>query len=164
MPYKTITKELLIIIGFALITALTVNFFFPAGIALFGEWNTAEGVITAKPKDDALVHALEIEDVMTAKKIYDSGEALFIDARAHEFYEEGHIKGALSFPVGQFDLLIDDFMDKYPADTAFVTYCSGRECTDSHKLAQYLSEMGYTKINVFIDGYPGWEAQRYPIE
>ena len=36
---------------------------------------------------------LEIEDVKIARQIYDSGTALFVDARAREAYEDGHIPG-----------------------------------------------------------------------
>jgi len=42
-------------------------------------------------------------------KIYDSGEAVFVDARSREDYEEGHIKGAVSLPVGQFHDFIEAF-------------------------------------------------------
>jgi len=164
LHYKDIAKELGILVSIAVIAAFTVNYLSPEGIALFGEWDTARGVISAKPKDDVVDHDREIEDVTAAKKIFNSGNAVFIDARTRELYEEGHIKGAVSLPVGQFDLFIDKFMEEYPTDTAIVTYCSGRECDDSHRLAQYLFEIGYTKINVFIDGYPGWEAEGYPIE
>ncbi len=164
MHYKNIAKELAILVGIAVIAAFTVNYLSPDGIALFGEWDTSQGVITANSKEDVVVHEREIKDITAGKKIFDSGTALFVDARAQELYEEGHIKGAVSLPVGQFDLFIDKFMEEYPTDTAIVTYCSGRECNDSHRLAQYLFEMGYTRIKVLIDGYPGWEAEGYPIE
>jgi len=55
-------------------------------------------------------------------------------------------------------------MEQYPAEKAIVTYCAGRTCEDSHNLAQLLLAFGYTEINVFIDGFPGWESEGYPIE
>ena len=39
-----------------------------------------------------------------------------------------------------------------------------RECEDSHILAYYLLGEGYTDVRVFIDGYPGWEAENLPVE
>ena len=45
-----------------------------------------------------------------------------------------------------------------------ITYCSGRTCEDSHNLARLLSEVGFTDVRVFIDGFPGWEAEGYPVE
>ena len=164
MPYKDIIIELTILLGLSIFAAFTVNYFSPNGIAIFGEWDTSKGVITAKPKNDVIFHESEIETVHQAKKIYDSGDVLFVDGRETSLFEEGHIKGAVSLPVNQFDTMIEKFIGKYPISTWIVTYCSGRECQDSHKLAQYLLEAGYTNISVFIDGYPGWEGAGYPVE
>ena len=110
------------------------------------------------------VNDLEIGDVALAKKLYDSQKFIFVDARSRDDYDEGHIKGAVSLPVGQFDEKIEMFLEQYPPEKAIITYCSGRTCEDSHKLAQLLLAFGYTEINVFIDGYPGWKAEGYPIE
>jgi rhodanese-related sulfurtransferase len=160
---KTV-KEISILVSAAIITALAVNSFSPAGIALVGQWDTSEGVITANEKNDIALNDLEIGDVALAKKLYDSQNFVFVDARSRDDYDEGHIKGAVSMPVGQFDEKIEAFLEQYSPEKAIVTYCSGRTCEDSHKLAQLLMELGYTEINVFIDGFPGWEAEGYPIE
>jgi rhodanese-related sulfurtransferase len=157
-------KEISILVSAAIITALAVNYFSPAGIALVGQWDTSQGVITANEKNDIALNDLEIGDVTLAKKLYDSQNFVFVDARSRDDYDEGHIKGAVSMPVGQFDEKIEAFLEQYSPEKAIVTYCSGRTCEDSHKLAQLLMELGYTEINVFIDGFPGWEAEGYPIE
>ena len=57
-----------------------------------------------------------------------------------------------------------DFFEKYPFDRFIITYCSGRECDDSHRLAVYLKDAGYTRIKVYIDGISGWEKEGYPVE
>lgn len=160
---KTI-KEISILVGISIITALAVNYFSPAGIALVGQWDTAQGVVTANKKNELIFNDLEIGDVSLAKKLYDSSEFIFVDARSRDDYDEGHIKGAVSLPVGQFDENIEIFLEQYSPEKKIITYCSGRTCEDSHRLAQLLLEFGYTEINVFIDGYPGWEAEGYPIE
>ncbi len=121
-------------------------------------------MITAKEKNDIVITDLEIGDVTLARKLYDSGKFVFVDARSRDDYEEGHIKGAVSLPVGEFDEKIDVFLEEYSSEKAIVTYCSGRTCEDSHRLAQLLLAFGYTEINVFIDGFPGWKAEGYPIE
>lgn len=162
--YKNIAQELVLILSVSLIFAFTVNFFSPKGIALVGEWDTSQGVITAKSKADVVVRELEIKDVLKVKEIFDGGNAVFVDARADERYQEGHIKGALSMPLNQFDERIEGFLIKYPLSTFIVTYCSGRECEESHALAQYLIEEGYTNVKVFIDGFYCWEKEGYPVE
>lgn len=162
--YKNIAQELVLILTLSMMLAFTVNFFSPKGIALVGEWDTSQGVITAKSKADVVVRELEIKDVLKAKEIFDAGKAVFVDARAYELYKEGRIKGALSMSLNQFDERIEGFLRRYPLSTFIVTYCSGRECEDSHLLAQYLIEEGYTHVRVFIDGFYCWEKEGYPVE
>ena len=99
---KTI-KELSILASISIIVAFAFNYFSPAGIALVGQWDIANGVITANEKNDIDLDNLEIGDIALAKELYDSKKFLFVDARSWENYDEGHIKGAISLPVGQFD-------------------------------------------------------------
>jgi rhodanese-related sulfurtransferase len=158
------SKEVSIILGVSILAAFAVNYFSPAGIALVGQWDTSQGVVTAKAKNNIVIDGIEIGAVDQARELYDSGEYIFVDARSPEDYEEGHIKGAVSLPVGQFEEKIAAFMEHYPPEVSIVTYCSGRTCEDSHHLAEFLLEFGYDKVNVFIDGFPGWEAEGHPIE
>jgi len=157
-------KEVTIILGIALITAFSFNFFHPTGIALVGQWDTSQGVVTAGAKNDIVIDDIEIGTVDQARKLYDSGKYIFVDARSPEDYEEGHIRGAVSLPVGQFDEKIAAFEERHPPQAAIITYCSGRTCLDSHHLAGFLLEFGYDNVTVFIDGFPGWEAEGHPIE
>ena len=158
------SKEVSIILGVSILAAFAVNYFSPAGIALVGQWDTSQGVVTAKAKNNIVIDGIEIGAVDQARELYDSGGYIFVDARSPEDYEEGHIKGAVSLPVGQFEEKIAAFMEHYPPEASIVTYCSGRTCEDSHHLAEFLLEFGYDKVNVFIDGFPGWEAEGHPIE
>jgi rhodanese-related sulfurtransferase len=160
---KTI-KELSILAGTSIVAAFAVNYFSPAGIALVGQWDTVKGVITANETNKIDLIDFEIGDIALAKELWDSNNYVFIDARSRDDYDEGHIKRAVSLPVGKFDEKIEAFIEQYPPETAIITYCSGGTCEDSHNLAELLLSFGYTEINAFIDGYPGWEAEGYPIE
>jgi rhodanese-related sulfurtransferase len=164
MNYKELVNQSFILLGVSVIVAFIVNYFSPAGIALVGQWDTAKGVITAKAKNDSVSGKLEVEDAILAKQIFDSGNVLFVDARTREDYDDGHIPGAISLPIGQFDEQIDSFLNQYDIEQPVVTYCSGRTCEDSHNLAQLLIDFGYIDVKVFIDGYPGWEAEGFPVE
>ena len=164
MDFKKLVKQTFILLGVSVILALVVNYFSPVGIALIGQWDTTRGVISAKAKNDVVAGKLEIEDVTRAKKIFDTGHVLFVDARTRDNYDDGHIPGAVSLPVRQFDELIDTFMDEHAIEQPIVIYCSGRTCEDSHNLAQLLMDFGYVDVKVFIDGFPGWQAEGYPIE
>jgi len=163
---KHISLEVLFIVGLSVLSGFIVNFWLsPRGIALFGDWDTSKGVISAKSKDDApVIHELEITDVHVAKEIHDGKKAVFLDARSRENYMDGHIAGAVSLPVNRFEEEIESLEKRYPYSTYLITYCSGRECDDSHELAQNLLMVGYENVSVFIDGYPGWRNEGFPVE
>jgi len=164
MVYRKTIKEIILLMGVSVTLALVVNYLSPRGIALMGQWDTAKGVITANPTGVAEGRPQEIDSAARAREVFDKGDVLFVDARSSDSYEDGHISGAISLPVGQFDERIESFLNQHAPDTFIVTYCSGRTCEDSHNLAQFLSDAGFTDVRIFIDGFPGWEAEGYPIE
>lgn len=160
---KTV-KEIIYLLGFAFVLAFAVNYFSPAGIALEGSWDLEDGVITAFSKNNVVVHDIEIQSVFEAKKIYDENETIFVDARYSDPYKEASIKGAVSLSVYDYDNLIDDFVNNYSFEQKIITFCSGRECDESHQLASYLKSEGFLNVRVFIDGLPAWENQGFPVE
>ena len=160
---KKIFIDISIILFVSILIAFISNHFSPNGIAFVGRWDTNKGLISAVKKNDGIIHKREVQTLNEAKKLYDKNY-LFIDARDLHSYNEGHIKGAISFPYYEFDKLFDKFIDKYPLDTKMVTYCNGRECRDSVILAEFFYDAGYENIYVFIDGFPLWQKQNLPIE
>ena len=157
-------KEIVILLGLSIAAAFMVNYFLPDGIALVGQWDTSQGVVTAMAKNDIVIEGIEIGTVDEARQLFDSGEYVFVDARSPEDFEAGHIPGAVSLPVGQSEERVAAFLERYPPEASIITYCSGRTCQDSHHLAEFLLEFGYDNVTVFIDGFPGWEAEGHPIE
>lgn len=142
------------------------NMVSPNAIPLIGSWDTSKGVISAGAPNDP-VHQMQrfsIDSVATAKTIHDGQKALFVDARGADTFYQGHIPGAISLPLRQFDQFFGPFLQTYDNQTQIVTYCSGRECRDSHELAKLLQEMGYQDTKIFIDGYEGWTREELPIE
>lgn len=158
------TKGIVLILGVALITAFAFNHLSSKGIALVGDWDTKKGAISAKSKGDVVVHEREIGDIQTVKLHYDRGDVVFVDARSIEAFAAGHIPGAVSMPAGKAIGMLETFLEKHPFETHIVTYCSGRECDDSHRLAELLTDFGYKTVQVFVDGLPAWEEKGYPVE
>lgn len=157
-------KEIICLLSAAVIVAFFTNYFSPAGIALKGDWDTEKGVVSARSKSDVVEHGIEIQSAVEARRLFDAGDTLFVDARNTQSYDEGRIKGAVLLSVHNYEDRIDSFAAKYAPDQKIVTYCSGRECDDSHKLAQMLYAEGYIDVRVFIDGYPAWLAEGFPVE
>jgi len=159
-----ILKQALLLLVLAISIALVVNQFSPVGIALIGQWDQDKGVISAHAKDEIHDSRLVIDNIKIAKLSYDGGKTLFVDARSNDDYNEGHIKGAISLPVGEFDERVGNLLDDYSPDQSIITYCSGRTCEDSHRLAQMLIDLGYENVSIMIDGFPGWKENGYPVE
>ena len=70
-----------------------------------------------KFKDDAEVPRITIED---AKKAFDEGNIVIVDARAAEIYKQEHIAGAINIPIGS----PDSEFDKIPKNKKIIVYCS----------------------------------------
>jgi rhodanese-related sulfurtransferase len=157
-------KESAVMLILSILTALVFNHVSPKGIALVGKWDPSQGVITARSKQDAVLPEREIREVALAKRLFDQQEALFVDVRHPSVSGKGHIPGALLLPVHEREKWIDAFVEHYPVSCLIVVYCHGRECSDSHVVAQFLTDMGYERVKVFIDGYAGWENAGFPTE
>jgi rhodanese-related sulfurtransferase len=104
-------------------------------------------------------------DTPAAKKKWDEG-VTFVDARAADFYlHEGHIAGAISLPVLEFDSVFPLVKDRLPSpDDEIVCYCSGFGCEESTELARRLTEAGYRLVYVYEGGWPEWSEAELPSE
>jgi rhodanese-related sulfurtransferase len=129
-----------------------------------GQWDKDLGVVTADAETAALWLEFEIPDPASAKKIFDTGRALFIDVRSREMFAAGHIPGAKSLPLGEIENIAETLLADVRPQQPIITYCSGRLCQDSHTAAQWLMEQGFENVVVYIDGFPGWVDNGYPIE
>jgi len=83
--------------------------------------------------------------------------SVFIDAREPDFFEGGHLPGAINIPAsrvagGDFGGLASD-----PA-TPLIVYCSGGDCPDSYRVASALVAKGFQNVSVFAGGWDEWSA------
>jgi rhodanese-related sulfurtransferase len=100
-------------------------------------------------------------DIAEAKFLYDSGKALFVDARGPNEYTENHVKGAVNIPVAATPEELDKLKSKLKG-RVLVTYCHGVGCHLADKTAYKLWDAGYRKIAIFFGGWPKWEEHKYP--
>jgi len=81
---------------------------------------------------------------------------LLVDSRpTARKYDLGHIPTAINIPDTSFDKLAPTLL---PADkaTLLVFYCEGYDCMLSHNSAHKAEKLGYTNVQVFAEGFPGW--------
>ncbi len=84
--------------------------------------------------------------------------AAVIDARPSVFYELGHIDGALSLPVIEFDDIFEKFNKEAGLEKfgKIIVYCSDSGCEDSLLLAKKLREKGVKNIFIYKGGWADW--------
>lgn len=157
-------KDTFPLLFFALTAAFCYNYFSPAGIALFGQWETSKGVVTAHSKTNSVNASIEINNPKIIKQIIQKKERIVLDVRPREFYEEGHLPGALSFPLMEFDNIIEKLLKMTDKQSPILVYCSGFECTDSHDFAANLKDIRFTDVKVFSGGFRQWQEMGYEIE
>lgn len=94
----------------------------------------------------------------------DSGQVVLVDVRRPDMYDLGHLPGALSFPLSEWDRIIQRFQETVKKDASLLLYCSGVTCRDSHKFGTKLMEMGYTDVSVYAGGYTEWQEMGFEVE
>ena len=92
-------------------------------------------------------------DLDLAKQLFEAN-TLFVDARAEENYNEGHIPDAICHD--DFDLLVEKLENTIGMDDKFVVYCSDSDCGSSEDLSYELQSYGYNNILLFKGGWKEW--------
>jgi rhodanese-related sulfurtransferase len=121
--------------------------------------HTGEGPITPPESEPGDPPFLTIDG---AQIDFNSGAALFVDAREPEEFECGTIPGAVSIP---FDYLPETDLEPYfdsalgglPNHQRIVIFCSGDECDLSVHLARNMQAVGYANLAIFFGGSREWE-------
>lgn len=96
-----------------------------------------------------------------ASRLFTSGQAVFLDARAAEDFAEGHIEGALSLPIFSFTQDFDALKSQMEGRTV-ITYCDGEACELSRDLADQLKAHGLKDVLVLKNGWTLWKNSGLP--
>lgn len=165
--FRSAVREALLIVAVAFVLgsisqfSLIVKSFNSSLIAQMQEWQLSQ----LKAKAQEMNPNIRFIDLVSAKKLYDESQAIFLDARDPDEYTKAHIAGALGLSVTSAirgDVPVEEIL---PDKEAFlITYCDGGECDVSVELAKELVLKGYSNGFVLGEGYPGWEAAGYPVK
>lgn len=148
----------------ALITAFGFNHFSPYRIAIFGQWQPSKGVVNAVSESEPVNASIEINSPEIIEQMIKKKQRIILDVRPREFYDQGHLPGALPFPLEDFDSVVDRLLQIIHQESPVLVYCSGFECTDSHHFAQKLKNMKFTDVKVYPGGFTQWQEMGYEIE
>ena len=100
-------------------------------------------------------------DLEMAKDLFMGGK-LFVDARAIEYFKQGHIPGSVA--NDDIDALASDIESRIGQNVAFIIYCSDDDCGSSEELAYELQDFGFMNIFVFKGGWKSWTDAGMEIE
>ena len=93
-----------------------------------------------------------------AEALWKGGTGYFLDARSPADYAAGHIAGAISLPVEEFDDHFPQIAPMLQPDADIVAYCDGQECDLSNRLVARLRELGYHNVRHLVNGWTAWRT------
>ena len=99
-----------------------------------------------------------------AYQIWQEQQAIFVDARKAEEYQELHVQGAVNVPPETWGELASSELLKMDRMRELVVYCSQESCDDALKLAKKLREAGFTRVLAFTGGFRAWDEAGYPAD
>jgi molybdopterin/thiamine biosynthesis adenylyltransferase/rhodanese-related sulfurtransferase len=99
-------------------------------------------------------------DATRARELVDSGEALVVDVREQDEWDEGHIPGAVHIPRGHLESRIERAAPD--SDQSIVVYCSAGN--RSAFAAKTLAELGYDDVASLAGGFTDWKRNGFPVQ
>jgi rhodanese-related sulfurtransferase len=136
--------------------------FASVGLGLIGNALSPRGLSLRTPPARA-VAADEFIPLPQARELWDSGEALFLDARDPADYATGHLANAFNLPGLSFDRHFGDIAPMLTPESPMVIYCDGVDCDLSHKVRDRLRQLGFAKAKILFNGWTVWREAGLPI-
>jgi CRP-like cAMP-binding protein/rhodanese-related sulfurtransferase len=142
--------DFLLIIGLSLLLGLSFNHANPNGIPLFPSLSERNPV--------PVIGASE------AIEEYRQGKALIVDAMPPNFYQKGHIKGAVNMPMSLFDIVYLMNFSEEDKDKPILVYGNTISKPYDIEIAGKLQLRGYTNVKTIEGGLSAWQEKGYPVE
>lgn len=84
------------------------------------------------------------------------GQILFVDARAREVFEKGHIEGAINLPYSFLDPVPVEALASLRNSGEVVVYCNSSHLERSRLMAGELADAGLKSVFYLEGGFLGW--------
>lgn len=88
-----------------------------------------------------------------------AGGVVLLDVRPVDEYRAGHIRGAVSIPVGE----LADRIGELPGDQEIVVYCRGEYCALAYDAVRLLTHRGRRAVRL-NDGMLEWRLAELPVD
>ncbi len=90
----------------------------------------------------------------------EAGPVALFDVRGDILYEQGHIPGAKTAPLGSLNFRIADVMNK---GSFVAVYSEGKGCTLASQAVERLENLGLTNVHAYEEGMIGWQAAGHGV-
>ncbi len=140
--------DFLLIIGVSVLLALSFNHANPNGIPLFPSLEKES------------VPSISAPAAMERSR---SG-ALIVDAMPANFFQKGHIKGAVNMPMALFDIVYLMNFSEENKERPILVYGSTISKPYDADIAGKLQLRGYSDVKIIEGGLTAWEKKGYPVE
>jgi putative oxidoreductase len=142
-----------LMVGLSIVFAIVFNLYNDNQIPLIHGWGEKDAVPTIS--------------LTKAQEAYQQNEAVFVDARKNSFYEQQHIKGAVSLPVVFFDLMYPMFQFTLAQTEGLqgkplIVYGGTTSRRFDIELARLLKDKDFDRVMVFGSDYQAW-PQGFPL-
>lgn len=143
----------------AAIVLLSSTCFHGFSLRGFGRMEVPVAALISRAEDDRntpLVSVDELRDLM------DQDDFLVVDARPPYAFSQGHIDGAVNFPV---DARLGELVDAISELTArrpkqVVVYCQNVLCQWDSIVANRLKKIGCSNVSILEGGLNDWQGNR----
>lgn len=153
----TVLWQSIAVVFLAFGISILVNSLRSDRLALVADWSP-EAQLTREGGENLVISFEEAEIHFFA------GDAVFLDARSPELYQEGHIQNARNLPWEGYEQYYDKVMNGIAPDALIITYCDGEGCSLSKDLALLLFDRGYRNVRVLVNGWSLWTEDALPVE
>jgi len=99
-----------------------------------------------------------------AYALFQPGQALFIDARPADEFNELHVPKSLNIPPDRVETGVAEKVAGLAKDQEIVVYCGQVSCDLALKVAEKLQALGFTRVSAYIGGFRAWDEAGYPAD
>jgi sulfur-carrier protein adenylyltransferase/sulfurtransferase len=99
-------------------------------------------------------------DARDARELIEKGDAVVVDVREQQEWDEGHIAGAIHLPRGNLESRIERLAPE--RSRPLVVYCSSG--SRSVFAAKTLGELGYDDVVSLAGGFTDWKRNGFPVQ
>jgi rhodanese-related sulfurtransferase len=114
------------------------------------------GALISRAEDDGNTPLVSVEEL---RDMMDKEDFLVVDARPPYAFSQGHIDGAVNFPVdarlGELEDAISELNSRRPKQV--VVYCQNTHCQWDSIVANKLKKIGYSNVSVLEGGLNDWQ-------